>query len=541
MRKPYLQWIALLLSLALLLSGCGMVDFSAYFDALHSTLMSNSTTHYRDMEYQRPDMDEIQHSLEHVCTLAAEGGDLDSVVEGIWDFYDVYDRFYTDYNLADIRYSADLTDTYWEEEYYYCVDNSAAVDAALEELYYALAASPLREELEGDEYFGAGYFDSYEGENLWDEAFVQLMEQEGALQNQYYDLSTQALDYEYGTAEYYDALADDMAQVLLDLIAVRQEMAAYWGYDDYTQFAFDFYYYRDYSVAEMESYLLDIRQELVPLYREVSATAYLDYGYDSCTEEDTFAYVRRMASNMGGTVEEAFELMDSAGLYDITYSENKYNSSFEVYLTSYWEPFVFMNPSQTTYDYLTFAHEFGHFCNDYASYGSYAGVDVAEVFSQGMEYLSLCYMEDTEELTRLKMLDSLDVYVVQAAFADFEQRIYDLTPEELTVEGLYDVYEQIALDYGFENVGYDPREFVGITHFYTNPLYVISYVVSNDAALQLYQLEQAEEGAGLAKFEDNLTTEEGYFLSFLDSAGLESPFAEGRIQAVRATFEEILG
>ena len=91
-----------------------------------------------------------------------------------------------------------------------------------------------------------------------------------------------------------------------------------------------------------------------------------------------------MAENMGGLVQEAFVLMEGSGLYNISYGQNKYDASFEVYLTLYSEPYVFLNPTQSDYDFLSFAHEFVHFCNDYASYGSGATVDVAEFFSQGM-------------------------------------------------------------------------------------------------------------------------------------------------------------
>ena len=41
-------------------------------------------------------------------------------------------------------------------------------------------------------------------------------------------------------------------------------------------------------------------------------------------------------------------------------------------------------------------------------------------------------------------------------------------------------------------------------------------------------------------YEQNLTTEESYFLAFLDSAGLESPFEAGRISSVKAVFESVL-
>ena len=541
MKKIKLRILALLLALSLLLTGCGLVDFGGYFAALKSLMGGGTMVPFSGMIYERPDMAAIRAELDKAISASeSEENTVESVAEAIYAFYDAYDWFYTCYSLADIHYCTDLTDIYWEKEYSYCLENSGTVDAMLEELYYALAKSPLREELEGEEYFGPGYFDSYEGENLWDETFVALLEQEAQLQDRYYELSGKALDQVPGTEEYYDACAGDMAQLLVELIRLRQQIADYWGYEDYVRFAGDFYYYREYTPEDMAAYLQEIQLELVDVYRGLTEQDW-EAASQYCQEKETFAYVRTAAENMGGTVWEAFQLMEDAGLYDISYGPNKYDASFEVYLTSYWEPFVFVNPTMSRYDCLTFAHEFGHFCNDYASYGTYAGVDVTEVFSQGMEYLSLCYGEDTQDLARLKLADSLSVYVEQAAYAAFEQKMYALEGDDLTVENLYALYESVAESYGFDSVAYDPREFVTITHFYTNPLYVISYVVSNDAAMQLYQLEQETAGAGLALLEENLDTQANYFLEFLDSAGLESPFAPGRLTQVRETFEEIFG
>ena len=536
-----LRILALVLVAALLLAGCARTDFRGEYQSPEDTAADSGGEdfiRYADMTYTRPDMDRIRQSLNDACTVA-QAGDARATMKAVFAFYDEYDWFYTCYSLADIRYSGDLTDAQWEEEYNYCVENSAAVDAMLEELYYSLAQSPSREALESDKYFGRGFFDAYDGDNLWDETFTALLERENTLENRYYALATQALAYESGTEEYYDACADDMAGLLAELIGVRQEMARYWGYDDYPQFAYDFYYYRDYTPEQVEAYLEAIRRELVPIYRKLDDSVW-DWANRYCSETETFAFVRQAAQNMGGAIWEAFRLMEEAGLSDIAYGENKYNSSFEVYLTSYQEPFLFMNPELTRYDCLTLAHEFGHFCNDYACYGSYAGVDVLEFFSQSMEYLLLCYGDKTEQLTRVKLADSLCTYVEQAGFASFEQRMYSLTGEDLSAEGLYALYEEVALAFGFDSVGYDPREFVEITHFYTNPMYVVSYVVSNDAAMQLYQLEQAEAGAGLALMEENLSAEYDYFLDFLEAAGLESPFGAERLAQVRRTFEDAL-
>ena len=539
MKKIFLRLMALVLA-CVMLTGCAELYQFVGEAGANVEEQALDVTRYADMAYSRPDMQALEDILDQACADAA-GDKVLTIIDRIWEFYDAYDWFYTNYSLADIRYSCDLTDTYWEEEYNFCSENSARVDAMLEELYYALAKSPCLEILESEMYFGEGYFDSYQGENNWDEAFVALMEEEAALVSRYYGLSGQAGDYETGSEAYYDACYEDMAQVLVDLIRLRHEIAEYWGYPDYNQFATDFYHYRDYSVEEGRAYLEMIREELVEIYRQMNQSGIWDNAYSYATAADTYAYVKKMAENMGGTVWEAFLVMDQGGLYDIGYSANKYNASFETYLTSYQVPFVFMNPSQTNYDYLVFAHEFGHFCNDYASSYSYAGVDVLEFFSQGMEYLSLCYGENATQLTKMKLADSLCLYIEQAAFASFEMRMYDIPEEKLSVEALAELYEQVVLEYGFETVGYDPREFITITHFYTNPLYIISYVVSNDAAMQLYQLEQENPGAGLKIFQDNLTTEESFFLSFLKSAGLENPLTRERVQAVRKTFEEVLG
>ena len=537
--KFWKNWLlALTLAAAALLSGCSLAGLGEYAAVLQSAITGESDViPFSDMEYEHPDLATVRGELDAaIQTAQADETSTEAVVDAIYSFYDVYDWFFTCSSLADIHYSADLTDIYWEKEYNYCMENSPAVEAMLEELYTALAASPHRNALEAEEYFGGGFFDSYDGEGLWDETFISLMEAETELQNRYYSLSSQALDHVPDTEEYYDAVADDMAQLLVELISLRQQIADYCGYEDYVAFANDFYYYRDFTPAEMDAYLDQVQSRLVPVYLQIRPEDW-DAASRYSSETDTFRYVRTAAANMGGIVEEAFDLMEQGGLYDISYGANKYNSSFEIYLTSYYEPFIFMNPTLTCYDRLTFAHEFGHFCNDYASYGSYAGTDVLEFFSQGMEYLSLCYGEQSEDLSRMKMADSLSVYVEQSSYAAFEQQMYALTGDDLSVESLYSLYDRIAQEYGFESVGYDRREFVSITHFYTNPMYVISYVVSNDAAMQLYQLEQESAGAGLQCFTDNLDTQEVYFLSFLNTAGLESPLAAGRIEKVKETFE----
>ena len=530
-----IRWIALLLVLAMLVSGCNGLIFQQMLDGFGN----QAITPFSQMQYARPDMEKMETALNDCCSAAKDSADKDALLEKVWAFYRLYNTFYTQYNLAGIYYFRDMTDAAWEEEYSFCSAKAGTTEAMLEELYYALAASPLKDALEADPAFGEGFFDPYTGEALWDETFLALIEREAALEEQYYDLCAQAQSVPYYSDAYFTQYGSKMGQIFVELVALRQDIAEYAGYEDYPSFAYDFYHYRDYTPQQAEIYLEEICRELVPLYKEIEQSG-IGFPEYIPTEKEVLSYVQKFSKAMGGTVGKAFQVMLDKGLYDITYSTKKYEGSFEVYLTDYYAPFVFVSPTASVRDKLTLTHEFGHFCNDYASFGSSIGVDVSEVFSQGLEYLSLCYAEQEDDLDKYKMRDSLRIYVEQAAYALFEHQVYDLEDEELTVENVYALYEQIGRSFGFDAWGWDSRDFVIIGHFYTEPLYIISYVVSNDAALQLYQMEQKEKGTGLALYEKELTTEQSYFLMFLEEAGLESPFKNGRLKEVRKTLAKVL-
>ena len=138
MGKLRLRLIAFLLVLCLLLSGC-----LPRLDDLLNTLTGQSAYTLENLEYTRPTQADLQIPLDACKALAAEGDSMDDLVDAIWVFYDAYDLYLTNCAIADLRYYADVTDSYWSEESTWCTNNSHLADAALEELYYALAKSPL--------------------------------------------------------------------------------------------------------------------------------------------------------------------------------------------------------------------------------------------------------------------------------------------------------------------------------------------------------------------------------------------------------------
>ena len=530
MPKKILRVTAVILTLCLLLTGCSILDTAGNFISVYRRMR----THFRNMQYARPEITELESALERCTQLSQSSGDVDELMDAVYDFYDIYDLYYTNYVLAEIHYSIDTTDEKWEEEYTFCAEANPSVEAVLEQLLHTLANSPLREDLEQEDFFGEGFFDAYEADPVMDKKLVALLEQEAALENRYYQL----------TGEYdRDALVEDgdayrqAAELYVELIRLRQEMADYLGYSSYPELAYEMYYYRDYYPAEAERYMEAIGQALYDPYLKLRDTTIWEEAYGYSDEADTYRYVKKAAAAMGGTAWEAFELLARNGLYDITYSDTKLDSSFEMYIWNYYAPFVFVNPYLDHTDKLTFAHEFGHFAADYACSGTYAGTDIAEVHSQTMEYLTLCYSRDTQLLTRYKMADSLCVYMEQSAYSLFEHRVYDLRDDDLTVENVEALYGQIGIQFGFDMEGWSPRDYVTVLHLYAEPMYMISYVVSNDLAMQFYQMELAEPGSGLALYEESLTSQESYILSFARDNGLKSPFEPGRLQAVTELFQ----
>ena len=303
MNRRFAKLLALVMVMAMMLCGCQIMD---WLDA--GGLSDLTGTAFADMEYTRPDMDALQQALEDCITASETETDAVALQEKVAnEFYAKYNSFYTNYNLASIYYFKDLTDTYWEKEYNYCLDNSADVDAALEELNDTLAECPLKEELEELPYFGEGFFDAYAGESIWDEEFVALLDREAELESQYYQLSEESQSVAYYSEEFFQTYGTQMAELFVELIEVRQAQATHAGYDSYQEFAYDFHHYRDYTPQQAVGYLEEIGKELSPLYRTLDySSIYLEMNPFS-HERDTFAYVEECANKMGGTFQQAFD------------------------------------------------------------------------------------------------------------------------------------------------------------------------------------------------------------------------------------------
>ena len=359
-------------------------------------------------------------------------------------------------------------------------------------------------------------------------------------------LSDEQLDYsDYLEAVglYYDKYSTPCAEIMVKLIKVRNAMAAELGYESYADFAYSFYFDRDYTPEDTEKYLKNIQKYLSPLYFTAASCS---YSLPMDTEE-VMELLSGVVHSLGREFATAYDYMTDFDLYDITSSPSKMPGSYMTYLPTYGMPFMYVSPEHDIGDLMTAAHEFGHFVDGFVNCGGTTSIDCNEIFSQALEYMSINAADLDEKvrasLTRSHAAEAVMVFLNQACYADFENRIYELPEEELTPERLNQVFMECCQEYLYVPEGSEDLMGPGwfeVQHFFIAPQYVISYCISLDAALQVYERE-LESGDGIDVYFDLLSKASGNtILALLEEGGLTSPFQRGRVKELGNFLSELM-
>lgn len=556
--------LTLILCLTLLLgllSGCGSRD-DGYVDMQV----------FDELEYGRPDLDAALKNIDAAADAvqAMEGGKLKQLFKlrgaqnALNTVFEDYYHLETMMTLSRIRSDRDVTDAYYAAETAWCSDAMVTYYAALEELFTFCAASGSKEMLE--RYcLGEGFLDDYGEDYVISDTLTELRRQENDLVTQYYeklnsaavniggtdytfdelydaiDAETLPVPEQQAYEQYYAAVNAELGEIYIQLVRVREAMAAELGYDDYRQMAYDENGY-DYDPDEVLAYTDAIREILVPLYLEADDSGLLRdayYGTDEQEAEDSLEAVTQMAETLGGDFADAMDFMLEFDLFDVSVSSKKTPDSYEVYLSDWEAPYLFTDSSGYAEDTLTIAHEFGHYTDDFLYYGAYHGTDTSETLSQGMEYLALEYLQDDdlrESLTAWKLADILQLYTQQGSFNAFEEAVYALPDEELTLENVNAIALQTTKDFGAET-GYgdlcDAASWVTITHFFEAPFYILSYMTSDSAAIQFYEHELQKAGEGLDLYQQVQNAADDYsFTELMTQNGLRDPLSKEQVQAI---------
>lgn len=538
--------LALLISLCLLFTaGCGLVDtlaeeIEAGLDRVQSAadMLSgalNTTggdgTHFSEMLYVRCDEEKFMDLCREVEAFAKDGADLEGAAEKAAELYGELCYVHTMASLAELNYYRDPTapgaeeemgwslDLYYRlyDEYMYAIGALAASDNAhvLEDEFYTDTIDYIAEVYgvrpEGDT-----------GEEL------QLYSRETELIQEYYSVMGEEFPDEKAAAE-----------IFVELVKLRQEEAALYGYDSYADYSYYDYYCKDYSPDEAQAVWAGVKEHFAPIIREHYDR--LGYAADrvtlrchvDCSPEAILDAMDRTLPRISSELHSAFRYMVDKGLYDIAPSPEKADIGYTVRLYYYGVPFIFNCACGEFYDYLDMIHEFGHFANTYYTWSDlifgYSDNDLAELQSQGLEMIYTAYFEDifgssAEDVEEYLLLDMLCSIVDGAMYDEFQQKVY--AEDALTADKVCEIYAGLYEDYGYEPYeGYE-YEWIYVPHNFEYPFYYISYAVSALSALELHALMQTDPEAAVEKYLliSSMDTEYYYYSEALEEAGLSDVF-----------------
>lgn len=549
---------ALLLALVMLVSLCGCDIYDVYdiYDAFFAEddksaaeLISKTGNGGRDnivsfdeMEYKRPDIDALKAKAQDVEDLLGNFFKVKDVIVELDKFVDLYNNFYTMMNLACVRYDMDTRDEFYFEEYSYCTEAAGDVEYLTDELLLDCSNSSMCDYLD-KHFFGGLLEEQYSvtdgtGYTPSDE-LAELERKEAELENDYSELYAKYSGaFDNGK---FKKPNEEIARIYIELIKLRHDIAEQRSMKSYEELAY-LDNGRDYTAADLDGYIKAIKQYIVPLYKKADSKKMYDRSLVSAMSPKTaLSTVTGTVEGLNKDIDEALGYMLKYKLYDTGMSDNKYDQSYVLYLNDYDSPFLFCSPSGYSDTVLTIVHEFGHYVDGYLNYGLNDSIDTSEVFSQGMEYLLLCNMDDAGQLTHYKMLDELELYAYQACLNEFEHRAYALDEEELTVETLNSLYSELLKEYGLTD-DYKGLDWISVTHLFTSPFYVISYCVSDSAAFELYNMELKKSGSGLEMYMRLLDESTSYdFLDLLEECGMSSAISADTVKEIAATLADKLG
>lgn len=505
---------------------------------------------FSELEYERPDIDEMSDLADDVRKLVDKGKVNDKLIGAYEEFYDAYAHYITMSNLALIRSNLDTSDEYYADEDAWCSSQSGEVERILDDLLRYCAKSDIADELDEE------YFDGYLAENYGDDSsgeytdeIVELYEQESELQTRYYELSTEMSEVSIRDTDKWDEFNAEAAEIYIDLIKVHRQLADEFGYESYYEMAYEDFG-RDYSAEDTEGYVNAIKKYMVPLYKAAieDGSLYDRYDIGTMRPQRSFKTVKNCVSGMNDTLAEIMEFMSEYEMYDVNSSSDKFEGSYTTYLYDVDSPYMLVSPSCDKSDILTIVHEFGHFCDMYSNYNAGYSLDTSEMMSQGLEYLLLCYLDDedlAEELREYKLLDDLSLYAMQGCYSEFEHRAYALPDEELTVENINALFLEVAEEYGLTDMYYPEYLnyiWIQIFHLFEYPFYVISYCISDSAAFNIYMEELSDSGSGLDIYMEIVTdSASDDFLALIKQHDLPSPLSAKTIKNIAKTIEEELG
>lgn len=561
--KRILSLLLVLATFLLTLTSCGL-------DAYLTDILNHPQVEFKDLNYSYTSLEnfeKLEKELDDMISSLAKPYD---VLYKLDEMFEHLNTIYSSEAILSIRNSLNLANKEIEQKYLECSELSVT--------FYdrcSTAANKVTKYCpsEAKAYWGEDVYLIYSEYTPYGDQYLNKYAEEQQLINEYntatmkeysttfkgnkitfenmyqYELSDE--EYETVMTDLYRQFNEEVTPIYLKLITVRRELSKLLGTESVAENYYLNYFYREYSIENVEKTYSDVKKYLVPLYNKLlknSEKQDLDgFYYDSlnCATGTLLQKVGEKLIKKFPEMKYAFNHMTKFGYYDVEYSSTKMNVSFTTLIPSVNTPFLFINPTNTAEDMSTIVHEFGHYYAMYTNpYYAY-DMDVSEIHSQALELLAMdIYNEITngeyeDVIINEKMLLFLNSIIIGCLYNEFEAYVYNNNVQD--TETLNKKMMSLMREYGLIDDS-DTRDelysWVETVHLFMYPFYYISYSVSAVSALDIYYTYLEDEKAGKELYLEIVNSPDTY-ITACQNTGVKSFFDDGVIKSLAEKIENI--
>lgn len=367
---------------------------------------------------------------------------------------------------------------------------------------------------------------------------------------------------------------EELAGIFNHMVADRNQMAKNVGLDSYTDFAYRSRGRQGYGRKEVQEFRDLVLQYLVPLNEQVIKKQAVSLGHETLKPWNVFYNPVLTVPNGSVAVEtqikksqalfekvspklaEHFKYMSQNGLIDLETRPNKKGGAFCIDFSDEHKVAILCNSTGDPDDIRVLTHEMGHAFQKWESNHieiselQWGTAELAEVYSMGMEFLSLPYMkgffnkENSQKFAGYKWFDSVYTICYVCVVDEFQHWVYD-NPGATTSQR-DEMWSTIYAKYlpGIDFTGaekYQNVRWYGQGHVFSSPFYYIDYALAELCAMQLGLLSEANYSKTIGTYLKMCRL--GGTKSFLDAieyGGLESPFSGTLISRIADHAKKIL-
>ena len=546
-------------------------------------LHTDPSMKFSEIKYQRPDLDSMKNRMKTSLTEFNTAASAEKQIEIVEAIYRDRAHFETMSNMANIRYTINTTDPFFEQEQQYFDSHYPIYQELISELYKALIASSFRVQLE--EKFGKQLFQiATLTIKTFSPEIIKDLQRENELSTEYTNLIASAqiefdgkklnlsgmVPYKLSTDRAIRKAAHEKSdefflqhektfdRIFDDMVKIRQGIAEKLGYKNFVTVGYMRMCRSDYDAAMVKQFRRHVEEHIVPIATALRERQRNRLGLDKLMYYDEpldfnsgnakpkgppdwiINNAQKMYSELSPETGEFFQFMIENELMDLVNKPNKAGGGYCTFLSEERAPFIFSNFNGTSHDVDVLTHEAGHafqtYCSRHLRLEEYffPTSEAAEIHSMSMEFLTWPWMNlffdgETEKYKFAHMSGAVLFLPYGVAVDEFQHFVYenpDASPADRksfwrSLEKKYLPHRTYQNNDYLESGGFWHRQ----AHIFKHPFYYIDYTLAEICAFQFWLKAVKDRGAAMKDY-IRLCREGGSksFLELVKVANLKSPF-----------------